>query len=104
MKDTIAVKLPLIALAALLAVGIVTPRANAQPQAHAVGNTAPMLGRGHDEGNGYGRGGGPHRPHVFWVYPGEAADPDYAWWCSNPAGWYPNVGQCFGQWQAVQPN
>jgi hypothetical protein len=100
MKDTIAVKLPLIALAALLAVGIVSPRADAEPQAHPGGSSAPMLGRGHDGADGGIR----HGPRVIWTYPGYPTDsPNYAWWCGNPAGWYPSVGQCFQDWQAVQP-
>jgi hypothetical protein len=29
--------------------------------------------------------------------------PQYWYWCGNPAGYYPNVGTCNVQWQAVAP-
>ena len=91
-------KLPLIALAALLALGMVSPRADAQPQAHPVGNHAPMVGRVHNGANGGVR----LRPRNIWVYPGDAVDyPSYGWWCANPAGWYPSVAQCFDDWRSV---
>lgn len=49
----------------------------------------------------------PAEPPVY-IERGEAAEPApqasaYWYYCADPQGYYPNVGQCPGGWQAVPP-
>jgi hypothetical protein len=53
----------------------------------------------------------PPAPTVYIERPPEPAPPaateqplaGYWYWCADPQGWYPNVGECAGGWQPVPP-
>ena len=47
----------------------------------------------------------PPPPVVYVERPPEpsAPVPGYWYWCADPQGWYPNVGECPGGWQPVPP-
>jgi hypothetical protein len=60
----------------------------------------------HGGGRGWGGGWGPGYAGWYgygWGYPyyGYGAPATYtsAWYCPNPAGYYPYVSQCYGPWQ-----
>lgn len=53
----------------------------------------------------------PPAPTVYIERPPEPGQPaateqplaGYWYWCADPQGWYPNVGECAGGWQPVPP-